>query len=106
MSGGPDSLALLLLAAEARPGEVEAASVDHALRPESRAEADMVAKLCERLGVPHTILTAEWDEKPESAIQERARMMRYRLLGQWANERGIKALDDRATISTTRPRPS
>ena len=29
VSGGPDSLALLLLAAAARPGSVEAATVDH-----------------------------------------------------------------------------
>ena len=92
VSGGPDSLALLLLAAEARPLEVEAATVDHGLRPESRAEAEMVARVCERLGVPHKILTAAWDAKPESAIQERARMMRYRLLGEWALERGIGAL--------------
>ncbi|HEX5257388.1 MAG TPA: tRNA lysidine(34) synthetase TilS [Sphingomicrobium sp.] len=102
VSGGPDSLALLILAAEARPLQVEAATVDHALRPESRAEAEMVAQLCERLGVPHTILTATWDRKPETAIQERARAMRYRLLGQWARERGLTAvltahhLDDQA----------
>jgi tRNA(Ile)-lysidine synthase len=92
VSGGPDSLALLLLAAEARPLKVEAATVDHALRPESRAEAEMVAALCERLGVPHRILTATWDEKPESAIQERARLVRYQLLGEWARERGLTAL--------------
>jgi tRNA(Ile)-lysidine synthase len=52
----------------------------------------MVAKICDRLGVPHRILTASWDEKPETAIQERARAMRYRLLGEWARERGINAL--------------
>ena len=92
VSGGPDSLALLLLAAEARPLLVEAATVDHGLRPESRAEAEMVAKVCERLGVPHRILTATWDEKPATAIQERARMMRYRLLGEWVRERGLTAL--------------
>ena len=92
VSGGPDSLALLLLAAAARPGEVEAATVDHALRPESRAEAEKVAKICERLGVPHVILTAQWDEKPESAIQERARIMRYRLLAEWALKRALTAL--------------
>lgn len=92
VSGGPDSLALLLLAAEARPLGVEVATVDHALRPESRAEAEMVAELCARLGVPHTILTAKWREKPESALQERARQMRYGLLGDWARERQITAL--------------
>jgi tRNA(Ile)-lysidine synthase len=59
VSGGPDSLALLLLAAAARPGQVEAATVDHRLRPESRAEADMVAAICTGLDVPHTILPVE-----------------------------------------------
>lgn len=92
VSGGPDSLALLLLAAEARPLQVEAATVDHGLRPGSRAEAEMVAKICEELGVPHQILTATWDKKPETAIQERARMMRYRLLGEWVRDRGLTAL--------------
>ena len=92
VSGGPDSLALLLLAAAARPGLVEAATVDHALRREARAEAEMVAGLCQQLGIPHAILTAAWEEKPETAIQERARIARYRLLSQWARERGILAL--------------
>lgn len=92
VSGGPDSLALLLLAAAARPGLVEAATVDHALRPDSRAEAEMVAALCERLGVPHAILTVEWKAKPETALQERARAARYRLLGGWAKDKGLGAL--------------
>jgi tRNA(Ile)-lysidine synthase len=102
VSGGPDSLALLLLAAAARPGQVEAATVDHALRPESRLEAEAVAALCGQLAVPHRILTVGWTEKPESAIQERARAERYRLLAQWAQERGLDAvvtahhLDDQA----------
>lgn len=102
VSGGPDSLALLLLAAEARPGRVEAATVDHVLRPESRGEAEMVARVCEQRGVPHAILTVKWAEKPETALQERARLMRYRLLGEWARDRNLPAiltahhLDDQA----------
>jgi len=92
VSGGPDSMALLLLAAAARPGQVEAATVDHALREESRAEARMVADVCDRLQVPHTTLTARWNEKPATAIQERARGERYRLLGFWAEERTLDAL--------------
>src|SRR4051812_13147718 len=92
VSGGPDSLALLLLAAAARPGQVEAATVDHGLRDEARAEADMVAQLCEALGVPQVILTARWNAKPVTAIQERARHERYRLLGFWAEERALGAL--------------
>ena len=92
VSGGPDSLALLLLAAMARPGSVEAATVDHGLRPESTGEAAMVASLCERLNVPHRTLPADWAEIPTSNIQAEARAMRYRLLNQWAVERGIAAV--------------
>ena len=92
VSGGPDSLALLLLAAAARPGQVEAATIDHGLRPESRGEAEMVAAVCDSLGVPHAILTARWSEILETAIQERARKERYLLLGYWAEEHGIDAI--------------
>ena len=102
VSGGPDSLALLLLAAAARPGEVEAATVDHALRPESRAEAEMVASVCKRLSVPHSILTIAWPKRPKSNVQAQAREARYALLGRWAAPRKIAAvatahhLDDQA----------
>ena len=51
VSGGPDSLALLLLAQAAMPGRIEAATVDHGLRPESADEAAMVANVCRGLGV-------------------------------------------------------
>lgn len=92
VSGGPDSLALLLLAAACRPGRIEAATVDHALRAEAREEAETVSEICARRAVPHTILTARWAELPETAIQERARSQRYLLLGYWAEERGLDAI--------------
>lgn len=92
VSGGPDSVALLLLAAAARPGKIEAATVDHALRPHSAGEAAGVAKLCKALSVPHSTLTARWGVPPDSAIQERARAERYRLLGEWAGGRGLAAI--------------
>jgi len=102
VSGGPDSLALLLLAAAARPGGIEAATVDHALRSDSRGEAQTVASICKRLGVPHEILTVRWERKPATAIQEQARNARYALLADWARRRGLAAiaaahhLDDQA----------
>lgn len=92
VSGGPDSIALLLLAAAARPGRIEAATVDHALRPGSRDEPEMVGAVCAQLGVRHAVLTAEWAQKPATAIQERARCERYRLLAQWLSERRLAAL--------------
>jgi tRNA(Ile)-lysidine synthase len=92
VSGGPDSLALLLLAASARPGRIEAATVDHGLRSASVEEAAMVADLCDRLGVPHRILVADWSQPPESNLQAEARALRYRLLNSWAIERGLSAV--------------
>lgn len=92
VSGGPDSLALLLLAAAARPGLVEAATIDHGLRAESGGEAAMVASLCEQLDIPHRTLRADWSEPPSANVQAEARAMRYRLLNDWAIERGLPAL--------------
>jgi len=89
VSGGPDSLALLLLAAAARPGMIEAATVDHGLRAESAGEAEIVARVASRLGVPHTILAIDWDIPPASALQEQARRVRYGALGEWAEQSGI-----------------
>jgi tRNA(Ile)-lysidine synthase len=93
---------LLLLAVEVRPGHVEAATVEHGLRTEAVAEAEMVARLCETLDVPHSTLSVKWQTKPQSGLQERARTERYRLLGDWAEQRGLDAiatahhLDDQA----------
>jgi tRNA(Ile)-lysidine synthase len=102
VSGGPDSLALLLLAADVRPGEIEAATVDHGLREGSATEAEQVGEICGRLGVPHTVLRVEWDVPPRSAIQELAREVRYGALAGWMHERSLDAvatghhLDDQA----------
>jgi tRNA(Ile)-lysidine synthase len=92
VSGGPDSLALLLLAAAARPGQVSAASVDHVLRDGSRGEAEMVARVCADIGVAHDILTIDWPAKPTRALQEQARDARYAALGGWAEARGLRAV--------------
>jgi tRNA(Ile)-lysidine synthase len=82
VSGGPDSLALLLLAAAAFPGRVAAATVDHRLRTESAAEAAFAAEVCGGLGVPHAILAA--DMAIAGNVQSAARALRYRLLANWA----------------------
>jgi len=96
VSGGPDSTALLLMAASwarrrgGRP-RLEAATVDHGLRKGSAEEARAVGELCRRLGVPHRIL--HWrGAKPKSRIQERAREARYALLGQCARTIGADFL--------------
>lgn len=92
VSGGADSLALLLLAASAFNGLVEAATVDHCFRSESAQEAEFVRAICGQLDVPHRTLKADWVEKPRSNIQSAARERRYLLLADWANDRGIGAV--------------
>jgi len=88
VSGGPDSLALLLLAHAALPGRISVATVDHGLRPEAAEEAAMVGRVCGDLGVRHFILTQ--DRHPGMGnVQAKARMLRYRLLGDWANREGL-----------------
>lgn len=86
VSGGPDSTALLLLAAAAWPGRVEAATIDHGLRAESAREAEDVARLCEQLGVPHATLPVSLEA---GNIQDAARRARYAALGDWAQERKL-----------------
>jgi tRNA(Ile)-lysidine synthase len=95
VSGGPDSTALLVMAAEwaKRRGKtrIEAATVDHGLRPESANEAMAVGGICARLGIGHRIL--QWKGvKPTSGLQERAREARYRLLVDHAKAIGADAV--------------
>lgn len=85
-------MALLLLAAAARPGDIEAATVDHALRIDSAGEAVQVASTSAKLGAMHSVLTVQWPAIPVSNIQAAARQQRYELLGRWAKQRGLAAI--------------
>jgi tRNA(Ile)-lysidine synthase len=89
VSGGGDSLALLLLAHAALPGRVAVATVDHGLRAESAEEATGVAALCARLGVPHATLAVRL---AAGNLQAEARAARYAALGEWAAGEGLVAL--------------
>ena len=91
VSGGRDSLALALLAQEwaiARGGRIVGLIVDHALRPESAAEAATTEALLGSQGCDAEIL--RWSEaKPRTGLQEAARAARYRLLREACRRRGI-----------------
>lgn len=89
VSGGPDSLALLLLAHAALPGQVAAATVDHGLRAANADEAAMVAGLCQRLGVPHATLPVALGE---GNVQAEARTARYAALAGWMDAHNLAAL--------------
>jgi tRNA(Ile)-lysidine synthase len=77
VSGGADSLALLMLAVEAGC-RVTAVHVDHGLRPESAAEADVVAAAAKRLGAAFRAVRV--DVGPGPNLEARARAARYAAL--------------------------
>jgi tRNA(Ile)-lysidine synthase len=91
VSGGPDSMALLVLAALAFPDAVVAATVDHGLRPEAAEEARMVGREAATLRVPHDILAVSAPIEGAS-VQARAREGRYEALAAWAERRNAMAI--------------
>jgi tRNA(Ile)-lysidine synthase len=106
VSGGPDSTALLWLAARWRARrksgpKLIAVTVDHGLRPESAREALAAKRFAHKLGVTHR--TLRWiGTKPKTGIQQAAREARYRLLADAAHKVGARhiltahTLDDQA----------
>ncbi len=92
VSGGPDSLALMLLAdgwARARGGSVLALTVDHRLRPEAALEAQQVAVWATERSIPHRSLTADAAPTDPGGVQAAARALRYGLLTAACAEVGI-----------------
>lgn len=91
VSGGADSLALVLLADEwtrRRGGSVLALIVDHGLRPEAAAEAaETASRLAER-GIGARILRVEGLARGP-ALAERAREARFRVLADACAAEGI-----------------
>src|SRR5450432_768261 len=92
VSGGPDSIALMWLAARWRRTLVRgprliAVTVDHGLRPEAAREARDVKRLARTLDLPHR--TMRWSgTKPKTGLPAAARAARYRLLAQAAKANG------------------
>lgn len=94
VSGGPDSLALLLLARATLGNRCIAATVDHGLRPESAGEAQMVGALCADLGIDHAILREPLPDRVSGSanVSSRARKLRYDLLHAHRIARGAAAI--------------
>ncbi|MFP4360257.1 MAG: tRNA lysidine(34) synthetase TilS, partial [Alphaproteobacteria bacterium] len=113
VSGGADSLALAVLAADwlsARGGRGTVLTVDHGLRPAAAAEAVWTADMVARLGLAHR--TLRW-RRPRGlrVTQASARVARYRLLEAAAAEAGCLHLllahhreDNARTIAMRRRR--
>jgi len=92
VSGGPDSIALMWLAARWRRAlkrgpRLIAVTVDHGLRTVAAAEARDVKRLARSLDLQHR--TVRWSgTKPRTGLPAAARSARYRLLAQAARANG------------------
>ncbi|MET4385850.1 tRNA(Ile)-lysidine synthase [Bradyrhizobium sp. F1.4.3] len=92
VSGGPDSVALMWLAARwqrslARGPQLVVVTVDHGLRPEAAREAREVKRLATALALSHR--TLRWrGAKPKTGLPAAAREARYRLLARAARAAG------------------
>jgi tRNA(Ile)-lysidine synthase len=92
VSGGPDSIAMMWLAARWRRAlkrgpQLIAVTVDHGLRSEAAREARDVKRLAKTLDLPHR--TLRWSgAKPKTGLPAAARDARYRLLAKAARAAG------------------
>ncbi|KAM7512831.1 hypothetical protein LguiB_011706 [Lonicera macranthoides] len=120
VSGGPDSMALCVLAADWKTNGLNAATkqssefidgllaivVDHGLRIESKDEANLVRRRVLNMGIRCEIAGCEWsDGKPKQGhLQEAARTARYQNFQRVCFEHQISALlvahhaDDQAEL--------
>ncbi|XP_057501495.1 uncharacterized protein LOC130785358 isoform X1 [Actinidia eriantha] len=120
VSGGPDSMALCILAARWKNNGTSAADdqgsgfidgllaivVDHGLRSESKDEANAVSRRLLDMGIRCEISGCEWsDGRPKKGhLQEAAREKRYQILQNVCNQHQIGVLliahhaDDQAEL--------
>ena len=95
VSGGGDSLALMLLLADyakrAKLLPPVVLTVDHGLRPDSAKDARAVARFAGDAGLKAHVLTVK-DAAPKSDIEAQARMARYQAMGQWLKAHDMAAL--------------
>ncbi|MBJ3776929.1 tRNA lysidine(34) synthetase TilS [Acuticoccus mangrovi] len=97
VSGGGDSTAMAVLAAEALPTErLAILTVDHGLRPDAAADVTFVERLGARLGVPVAALKV--DGPPSGSVQAWARAERYRLFGEAAGRLDLAAIATAHTL--------
>lgn len=89
VSGGPDSLAMLLLAHGAFPGKLSVASIDHGLRSEAAGEVALVEAVCAQLDVPFSPIRVSVGS---GNLQAKAREARYHALTRWAQDNAIGAV--------------
>ena len=77
LSGGADSVALLIACAEKWPGQVSAVHVNHGLQAAATLFEDHCRALCQQLGVPLQVQSVDASKQPGQSPEDAARQARY-----------------------------
>ena len=91
-SGGADSTALLLAAAQAWPGQIHAIHVHHGLQAAADDFERHCRKTCEALGVPLHLVKVDARHAPGESPEDAARKARYTVLAQAASAAGLRGV--------------
>jgi tRNA(Ile)-lysidine synthase len=91
-SGGADSTALLLAAAQRWPGQVTALHIHHGLQAAADEFASVCEATCARLNVPLQVLRVAAGNAAGQSPEDAARLARYAALAQAAKENGLAAV--------------
>ena len=94
-SGGGDSMALACLAqswCQEHRIQLHVAIVDHLLRPDSGKEALATQQWLDARGIKADILRDSSSAPKNSRLQEKARSYRYKLLGDWMEQKNLSIL--------------
>lgn len=81
LSGGADSVALLVACAEKWPGRVSAVHVNHGLQAAATLFEDHCRTLCQQLNVPLQVQTVDASKQPGQSPEDAARQARYMAFG-------------------------
>jgi len=91
-SGGADSTALLLAAAQRWPGQVTALHIHHGLQAAADEFVRVCGDTCARLHVPLQVLRVQAANAAGQSPEDAARLARYAALARAASEQGLSAV--------------
>ena len=91
-SGGADSTALLLAAAQYWPGQVRAIHVHHGLQDAADEFVRVCESVCAQAGVPLQVIKVDARHAPGESPEDAARRARYAALAEAVKAQGLQAV--------------
>lgn len=91
-SGGADSTALLLAAAQRWPGQLHAIHIHHGLQAAADDFVRVCHSVCADLGVPLQVVQVDAGNSPGESPEDAARRARYAALAAAANQHGLSGV--------------